>query len=399
MLLLQTFNMIIPLLTIPYVTRILGPEGYGQFSIALTWILYFQVIVEYGFELTGARAVASNNDKNAIENKISGILTARLYLLLFSFVAMVIVWWLSGLPLYTLICMLLLFTMVVGTTLSLTWVFQGMQKLQFITIINVIARTISVILIFLFVKHPEHIYRYCLFYAVTFLISGLFGCYVCNYKLNLKFHIAKFSHAVQELKFGWYLFISAAMICIFSNIGITFLTYSVTEGEIGAYSAIHKISYIMNILFVAVSKSIYPYISKSFSISENEGLKKIRQILKPVMIFFLLLGVILVLFQNLIVSLVFGNEYVAYSYLILPFVLQIIFAVANNFIGIQSLVANGHQKEYSMAITLGMLAIVTFNFLLINMYGISGAAYASVLAEAFLTLILLFFYYKIYKKK
>ena len=64
---LQVFNTIAPMLTLPYITRILGPSGYGDFSIALNWVLYFQVIVEYGFAYWGARAVATGKEKNLQE--------------------------------------------------------------------------------------------------------------------------------------------------------------------------------------------------------------------------------------------------------------------------------------------------------------------------------------------
>lgn len=56
---LQVFNTVVPMITLPYVTRILGASGYGDFSLALNWVLYFQVIVEYGFGYWGARKVAT----------------------------------------------------------------------------------------------------------------------------------------------------------------------------------------------------------------------------------------------------------------------------------------------------------------------------------------------------
>lgn len=57
---LQVFNTVVPMFTLPYITRILGPSGYGDFSLALNWILYLQVIVEYGFGYWGARKIATS---------------------------------------------------------------------------------------------------------------------------------------------------------------------------------------------------------------------------------------------------------------------------------------------------------------------------------------------------
>lgn len=68
LLVLQGFNTIIPMLTIPYITRLLSKGSYGEFSLALNWIGYFQVVVEYGFGLTGARKVAVSKDRAEINH-------------------------------------------------------------------------------------------------------------------------------------------------------------------------------------------------------------------------------------------------------------------------------------------------------------------------------------------
>lgn len=397
MIILQTFNMIIPLLTIPYITRILGSTEYGHFSIALNWILYFQVIVEYGFELNGARRVAINSSIENIQIIFNGIISSRLLLSLFTLIALFVVWSISNLPVSTLLCMLLLFFMVIGTSISLTWVFQGLQQMRFITIANVIARLISLLLIFLFVKSSEHIYRYCFFYSCTFFISGIIGMFICYNKYGIKFHFARLGQIFDELKDGWFLFLSAAMICIFGNIGVSILTYSVDAASIGAFSAIHKISYVMNVLFIALSKALFPYISANFAKSRYDGLSKIKKTMLPIVSIFLFLSIIISLLRNPLVNLLFGEEYTEFAFLIIPFVFQVVFAIINNFLGIQSLVGNGYQKEYSSAISIGMVSIVIFNLILINISGITGAAYASLFAEIILTLILLYKNFKIYK--
>ena len=399
MIVLQTFNMIIPLLTIPYITRVLGSAGYGSFSIALNWVLYFQVIVEYGFELNGSRKVAINPTIENVQKALNRIVSSRLLLTTLSFAAMVTIWIVSKEPVSFLVYMLLLFFMVIGTSLSLTWIFQGLQQMKFITIANVVARLLSLVLIFLFVKSPEHIYRYCFFYSCTFLLAGLIGAIICHKKYGLTFHFVSFRDVCAELKEGWFLFLSAAMICIFSNIGITILGYSVDASSVGAYSAIHKISYVMNILFVAISKALYPYISASFAKSSKDGLMRIRKTMIPVVVLFLFLSLGITLLRSPIVSIAFGEEYVTYSFIIIPFVFQVVFAIVNNFIGVQSLVGNGHQKEYSSAITIGMIAIVVCNLVLIRLYGVAGAAYASLTAEMVLTIVLMCKNYKIYKKE
>lgn len=396
MVILQTFNMIIPLLTIPYITRVLGSAGYGSFSIALNWILYFMVIVEYGFNLNGARKVALDSSMENIQKVCNNIISTRFLLTTISFIALLAVWQITGGTTETLYCMLLLFLMVIGTSFCLTWLFQGLQNMKFITIANVIARTISVACVFLFVSKPEHIYRYCFFYSCTYIISGIIGAFICKNKYKLTFRISSLKDIFNELKEGWFLFVSAAMICIFSNFGITVLGNNVSDSLVGSYAAIQKIPYIMNILFIAISRAIYPYISAGFAQSPENGINKIKRIIVPVLLFFAFIGIILITFRNPIVGIAFGSDYIDYSFLIIPFVLQFLFALTNNFIGVQALVANGHSKEYSAAITIGMIAIVICNLTFVRLYGVGGAAYASLTAEAILTLVLILMNKKVY---
>ena len=84
---LQVFNTIVPLLTLPYITRVLGTSNYGVFSLALNWVTYFQVIVEYGFGFTGARKVSVHGD-DGLQELYSRIITARILLLCGTFFAM-----------------------------------------------------------------------------------------------------------------------------------------------------------------------------------------------------------------------------------------------------------------------------------------------------------------------
>ena len=85
--LLQIFNTVVPLLTLPYITRVLGASNYGIFSLSLNWITYFQVIVEYGFGFTGARKVSIEGD-SSLQNLYSRIISARLLLLAVSYLGM-----------------------------------------------------------------------------------------------------------------------------------------------------------------------------------------------------------------------------------------------------------------------------------------------------------------------
>ena len=113
---LQVFNTVVPLVTLPYITRVLGTENYGIFSIALNWITYFQVIVEYGFGFTGARKVSIQSDKD-IQPLYSRIISARLLLLLLSYLAMNVFSVITQISRERYISMNILFLVIIGSSL------------------------------------------------------------------------------------------------------------------------------------------------------------------------------------------------------------------------------------------------------------------------------------------
>ncbi|MEF2641557.1 MAG: flippase [Clostridia bacterium] len=389
---LQLVNTVIPVVTIPYVTRILGSNEYGIFSIALNWILYLQVLVEYGFGLSGSRKVAllKENEHAQLNQLFNNIISARILLLIVSFVALNIICIISAFSLQMYISILILFIMIIGTTFQLTWLFQGKQDMKFITIINVTSRIVSVILIFLLVKKPNDIYLYCALYSITLFLSSVISMIVARKKYNLKFSFARFDAIIKEFKDGIYLFASSAMTKIFSGFGVTMLGIYTTASITGIFSAIYKIPYVLTMFFSPVSQAIYPFISKEFSKGDEEGKKCVRKIGIPIFIIFGIFSIFIIVFNKIIINLLFGMEYSNYSIIVVPLVIQFLLAIINNFIGIQTLVASGKQKNYSKAFAIGCIAIVASNVLLGKLYGIYGVSIAAPIGELVLTISLIF---------
>lgn len=386
---LQCVNTVVPLITIPYITRILGSAGYGRFSKALNLILYFQVVVEFGFGLNGARKTAITKDHNKLQELFNNIISSRLILMFITFILMNIISICFSIQKTIYISMLLLFTMIIGTSMQLTWLFQGKQDMKFITIINAISRLISVILTFIFVKNANDIYIYCILYSLTILISSIISLIVAKIKYNLKFKFSKFNNIKMEINEGKYLFASAAMTKIFSGFGITMLGIFSTDVMVGIYSAIYKVPYVLTLFFSPISQAIYPFISQKFNISVKEGINEIKKICIPIFSFFFILSLIIILFRKVIVGILFGNEYLNYSIIVVPLIFQFLFGMINNFLGVQALVASNNQKLYTTAFSYGCLGIVFSNVILIKLFDIYGAAVASLLGEVILSIALL----------
>lgn len=385
---LQVFNTIAPMLTLPYITRILGPSGYGDFSIALNWVLYFQVIVEYGFAYWGARAVATGKEKN-LQEIYSQIITARIFLMIISFGLMIVIYEFSGRPIKHLICMSILFSMVFGVAFQLTWLFQGMQNMKLITIVNVISRTISLLLVFVLIKNSNDVYLYCFLYSCTYLISGCIGMILANRLYGLRFKLCNAKQVLVSLRDAWPLFVSQAMSKVLSGFGVTVLGMMATNSIVGIYSAIYKIPYTMTLFFAPISQALYPDISVSFSHSKDNGMARVKKFSKLIIPFFGVAAIAIMLLHNIIVKILFGQEYASYSSLIIPLCLWFLFSVINNFLGIQTLVGSGHQKEYSRSFSISAVVAIFLNIAMGKVFSLYGIALATLAGEVILSLLLI----------
>jgi PST family polysaccharide transporter len=391
---LQLFNTAIPLLTLPYITRVLGPSEYGIFSSALNLVGYFQVIVEYGFNLSGARKVAIAKDKKEISSILSRITVSKLLLCMVTFVLMVFISMFLNLTRVHISCMIILYSMVIGTAIQQTWLFHGLQVMKYITIVSVIARTTSVLLIFLFIKNTNQVLLYCSLYALTYLLMGIISSILVRFKLNIHMNRVTINDVFLEIKDGWYLFTTSAMTKIFSGIGITLLTFTTTSKDVGIYSAIQKIPYLLTMLYAPIGQIIYPYISQQYTISFKTGVSKIKKILGIVMPIILFTCGIIIICSRLIVDVLYGPEYSAYSNLVIPLIISLLLSILNNLLGIQVLVASGHLKEYSIAFRIGVIAILIFN-IIGSIRGMYGVAIATMLAEFILTITIIYYIKKV----
>ena len=371
---LQIFNTVVPLLTLPYITRVLGTSNYGVFSLSLNWVTYFQVIVEYGFGFTGARKVSIEGDNN-LQNLYSRIISARLLLLAVSYLGMNVLAYVTHVGVQQFVSMNILFLVIIGVAFQLTWLFQGKQDMKLITIINAVSRLISVILVFLVVKTEAHLYLYCFCYSVTFIFSAVLGLALSRKKYGLKVRLCKFKEAIDEIKDGWYLFISQAMSKIFSSVGVTVLGTVAVSSIVGIYSAIYKIPYIMILFFSPVSQALYPHISVKFSESFQKGCQTVKQAAICIVGLFAIGGFLIILLRDFLIS--------------IPLVIWMILSITNNFLGIQFLVASGHQKEYSQAFSLSAVVTVLLNVTLGFAFGVYGVSSAAAIGEAGLTLMLI----------
>jgi PST family polysaccharide transporter len=170
---LQFFNYLLPLITLPYLVRILGAEKYGIIVYAQSVVSLFNIITDFGFNLTGVKAVSENqNNKPKLEFIFTNVYTIKFILL--GICSLILLLLILLVPKFKADCLVFVFSfgITIGYTLFPSWFFHGMEKMKYITIFNIASKFIFTILIFIIVKNPED------YYMVPLLTHLVFFCLV-----------------------------------------------------------------------------------------------------------------------------------------------------------------------------------------------------------------------------
>ena len=173
---LQIFSYVIPFITLPYQTRVLGVEKFGLVYFAFAFMAYFDILTDFGFGISATREIAVNrHNKNNIINIFNSVMVIKGLLLTVSFVILLLCIVFIPKMRENYIIFLLSFLMCVGHAIYPVWFFQGMERMKYITCLNILSRIIFMVLIFVFVKQQSDYVIVPLLNSMGFLAAGLIG--------------------------------------------------------------------------------------------------------------------------------------------------------------------------------------------------------------------------------
>ncbi|MDD2927589.1 MAG: oligosaccharide flippase family protein, partial [Candidatus Omnitrophica bacterium] len=209
---LQGISYLIPLVILPYLIRVIGPEKFGLIAFAQALIQYFMIFTDYGFSLTATKKISLCKDQSQASTVFSTVMTVKFILAFLSY--LILLFLINAIPKFRQDWLLYVFSFgaVIGNTLFPVWLFQGAEKMKFITIINIIGGIIYTVSLFIFVKEPADYLLVPLLNSLFFIITGLLGLYIAFKEFDLEFVFQSYSNIREELKTGWEVFISTVAI-------------------------------------------------------------------------------------------------------------------------------------------------------------------------------------------
>ena len=386
---LNISNRIIPFFTFPYITRIFLPEGFGIIAFSLAFISYFQILIDYGFNLTGARKVATVEGNQKELSKVYTIIFSTKFILFLLSIPLIILITLLNSKLYEYREIIFVFILLAFShVLVPTWLFQGLQRVKELTIITIIVRIVFLISVFTFIKSKDDILLYAFLYSISFLLIGLISVIIVHYRINITFCRITIKEIKDIIKDGFYVFTSSAVISVMSSTGIFVLGIFYISEYSGYYSAVTKITQIIAMFYYPIGQALFPYHSKKYAKSFKDGYSSVVRTAKYIVPIFFIISVCVVMLRKHIVLFVLGSSFLAASNLLIVLAFQPLLSIVSNLMGTQILVASGYTKEYSRAFIRGALFSILLYFILGYLFAIWGVAYAAIIGEIFSLLML-----------
>lgn len=344
---IQIANYILPFLLIPYLTHTLGAHLYGviAFGLALTQIAC--IVTDYGFNLSATYQIAKNhNNKEKIREVYGAVLACKLWLLipvtalLGAFIIIP-----SQYSEYRLYFSLLIIP-IIGQTFQPIWVFQGIEKMSYITIYTVISRITYLALVIILVKSPEDHYWIALSQGAANIAATAIGVFILA-KMGYSPTIAGFKSIRATFKDSTEFFWSRAAVATYTAGGAFFVGIISTPLQVAYYSAAEQVYKGGQALFSPLAQALYPYMAK------NKNLPLFFNILK-IVITASFIGVTLGFsFGKIALTTLFGPSFTESYPILLIFLITLLINTPSIFIGYPLTGALGDSKSVNTSVFYG----------------------------------------------
>lgn len=384
----QVLTLIIPIVTTPYLARILGVNGIGISSYTLSLVSYFILFGNIGVSSYGQREIAMNrNDKVKYSTIFWELFWLKFITTSISIIAYVFLIIIS--PKHNLILLILMIN-ILASIFDISWFFQGLEEYKFISVRNIIIKLVFTISIFLFVKDSSDLVLYVILNSLSLIVSSFslwFRLSKMITKINKK-QLKIFSHLKQTMIY----FLPQIATQIYTMLDKTMLgIITGTEIENGYYEQAYKIVTMSLTIIISLNTVMAPRMAYLYKENKMDEIK--TRLLKS-MKFTLLLGIPMSIGLSLIssdfVGWFFGPGYDKVELLLVVFAPMILIIALSNCLGGQCLTPCGMRSKSAKALFCGAITNFVINLFLIPKFGSLGAVIASVLAELVITILYLF---------
>ena len=379
----QILAIIVPLITTPYISRVLGPEYLGIHSYTYSVVQYFMMFSLFGFEDYGNRSIAQTiDDKKELGKKFFSI-----YSLQFAISSVIVCFYIIYLVLFVrqnnTIAFLQIFYLL-SSLVNINWFFWGIQEFRITITRNIIIKIINTFLIFIFVKNVDDLWKYTAILSIGMLLNNsILWAFIFKYvswvRPSLKNIIKHFGPCLI-------LFLPLVSRSIFVYMDKIMLGKISTMTQVGFYENSEKLILAPTAIATSLGTVMLPKVTNLISRGQADVAKQyIKQSIQMVMLMAMAFSFGLAAVAPTFAPLYFGSGFNECGKIIPIMAITIVFVSWSNIFKTQYLIPCKKDRAFVVSVTLGAVVNFIVNFMTIKSFGARGAAWGWVLAELAIT--------------
>lgn len=375
---MQLFTLLSPLITYPYLLRVIGRELYGSIVFAQTIITYINIFINFGFNLSGTQIISLNrNNPEYISEAVSNIYTSKFIFWLTSIIIYFSVVSFIHIPSESKLLYYISFFLTLNDLMLPIWYYQGVEKMKYITFLNIGVRILFMALIFVFVKDQSDFLLVPFFHSIGAICAGIASLYIIFKVERVKYRRPTLGSLKKYIVGSFPLFITSVSQSIYVNINKLVVGIVLGMSELAIYDFGEKITTFLKVPVNMIYQATFPKISRERSIRYVNRLMGLS-----VAIITFIYALIFVMAPYIVY--LFWGEIIQQAVTILRIIpAGAVFCCISTFLSGNRLMAWGFKKEYMLvAISSSIIYIILlFVFLMFGLLDIYMLAFLAVIGE------------------
>lgn len=384
---LQLANSILPLFTVPYIVRVIGPSDYGTIAFAQAFAAYFVLVITYGFDFTASREIAQNrSDMDRVRKIFWTVIWSRAFLFVLSTIVFAATAVFVVQVRQNLDVMIISYLIVIGTVTFPTWFFQGIEKLGLTAIFNFIVKIIFTAGVFVFLRRREQFIVVPLLLSLGQLVAGVAALIYAKQRFVGKLGVPSFREIRNQLKEGFTVFISTVFINFYTISNTVILAFFAAHESVGFFAGGSKIvSAVRALTVVPLAQAMFPHVGKIMKEDRERGVLALKKLTFAIVVVMLPASLVLLIFAAPIVHIILGSQFdPAVNVVRLIAFFPLIIGLSNVF-GVQGLLNLKLDKAFLKIIVIGSVINLVSNCVLDPRLKEVGAAGAWLITELYIT--------------
>ena len=365
--LLQIAGYIFPLITIPYLAKVIGVEGFGKIAFASSIIIWFQTISDWGFNYTATRDVARNrHDIERVSDIFSSVFWSRCLLMIVSFIILLFLTVIIPKFREDASVIFATFLMIPGYIMFPEWFFQAMERMKYITILNILSKALFTVAVFIFVKEKADYILQPLFVSCGYILSGILAFYYIRRIWGIKLKKIPAENIFSTIRRSFDVFLNNIMPNLYNSFSTMLLGFVGGPLSNGLYDAGCKFVNIAQQFMQVLSRTFFPFLSRKI---------EKHHIYVMINVFLAAVGsVMLYLFSPLLIRIFFTIEFAPAIKIMRIMSISLFFLMLSDVYGTNYMIIKGKEGKLRNITLVCSLIGFFISYPLIHFFDYVGAA-------------------------